>query len=119
MSIIRDAACPVLDFSDVNTDGEYVLKFGELESSKFRIGDKVYAELPDQLRTLRMVTTKPLCVGFGISRPEQVVQAGALADGVVVGSAIVSMIERGGKSPDLVADVGAFIAELKAPLRTT
>jgi tryptophan synthase alpha chain len=75
------------------------------------------ADLPEQLRTLRMLTTKPICVGFGISRPEQVAEAGALADGVVVGSAIVSMIERGGTSSSLVADVGTFIADLKAPLR--
>jgi tryptophan synthase alpha chain len=74
-------------------------------------------ELPEQLRTLRMVTTKPICVGFGISRPEQVAEVGALADGAVVGSAIVTMIERGGTSSRLVGDVGNFIAELKAPLR--
>jgi tryptophan synthase alpha chain len=74
-------------------------------------------ELPEQLRTLRMVTTKPICVGFGISRPEQVAEVGALADGAVVGSAIVAMIERGGTSSRLVGDVGNFIAELKAPLR--
>jgi tryptophan synthase alpha subunit len=35
----------------------------------------------------------------------------------VVGSAIVTMIERGGTSSRLVGDVGNFIAELKAPLR--
>jgi tryptophan synthase alpha subunit len=42
---------------------------------------------------------------------------GALADGVVVGSAIVRLIEDRSSSPALVADVGHFISELKAPLR--
>ena len=77
----------------------------------------VPAELGAQLRSLRMVTTKPICVGFGIARPEQVAAVGALADGVVVGSAIVRLIEARASSPSLVADVGHFIAELKAPLR--
>ena len=74
-------------------------------------------ELGGQLRTLRMLTTKPICVGFGIAKPEQVATVGALADGVVVGSAIVRMIEDKAGSAALVDDVGSFIAELKAPLR--
>ena len=38
---------------------------------------------------MRTATTLPVCVGFGISRPEQARAVGTLADGVVVGSAIV------------------------------
>ncbi len=75
------------------------------------------AELGAQLRALRAVTTKPICVGFGIAKPDQVATVGGMADGVVVGSAIVRMIEDRATSPSLVADVGHFIAELKAPLR--
>jgi tryptophan synthase alpha chain len=74
-------------------------------------------ELGGQLRSLRVVTTKPICVGFGIAKPEQVATVGALADGVIVGSAIVRMIEERSSSSTLVADVGHFIEELKAPLR--
>jgi tryptophan synthase alpha chain len=74
-------------------------------------------DLGAQLRSLRMVTTKPICVGFGISKPEQVATVGALADGVIVGSAIVRLIESRAGSASLVADVGEFIAELKAPVR--
>lgn len=77
----------------------------------------VPAELGAQLRSLRMVTTKPLCVGFGIAKPEQVATVGALADGVIVGSAITRLIESKSTSPTLVDDVGAFIADLKSPLR--
>jgi len=77
----------------------------------------VPADLAGQVRALRMVTTKPICVGFGISQPEQVATVGALADGVIVGSAIVRMIEDRAGSPTLVEDVGEFISELKAPLR--
>ncbi len=63
------------------------------------------------------MTTKPVCVGFGISTPAQVAAVGGLADGAVVGSAIVRLVEERAGSPSLVDDVGAFIAELKAPLR--
>jgi tryptophan synthase alpha chain len=76
-------------------------------------------ELAAQVRALRLVTTKPVCVGFGISTPEQVAMVGELADGVIVGSAIVRCVEEHAASPSLVAEVGTFIAALKAPLRIT
>lgn len=74
-------------------------------------------ELAAQIRALRLVTTKPVCVGFGIGTPEQVAMVGELADGVIVGSAIVRCIEDHADSPGLVPAVGEFIASLKAPLR--
>lgn len=46
-------------------------------------------ELPGTVARLRAATSLPICVGFGISRPEQARSVAALADGVVVGSAIV------------------------------
>jgi tryptophan synthase alpha chain len=79
------------------------------------------AELPPDLsahlRALRGITTKPICVGFGISTPEQAALVGQAADGVIVGSAIVRLIEQHAESPSLVSEVGDFIASLKAPLR--
>jgi tryptophan synthase alpha chain len=47
------------------------------------------SDLPATVARLRGATTLPVCVGFGISRPEQARAVAALADGVVVGSAIV------------------------------
>ena len=73
--------------------------------------------LVPQVRALRAVTTKPICVGFGISRPDQVAEVGRLADGVAVGSAIVRVVEEHAASSSLVGAVGDFIAQLKAPLR--
>jgi tryptophan synthase alpha chain len=46
-------------------------------------------DLPQTIARMRTATDLPLCVGFGISRPEQAHAVGQLADGVVVGSAIV------------------------------
>ena len=74
-------------------------------------------DLEAQITALRRVTTKPVCVGFGIGHPDQVAAVGRLADGVIVGSAIVRLIEERAGSPSLVKDVGDFIAALKEPLR--
>ncbi len=50
-------------------------------------------ELSEQLKWLRTKTDLPLAVGFGISRPEQVDTLRGLADGVIVGSAVVKQLE--------------------------
>jgi len=51
--------------------------------------------LPDSVQRLRSATTLPICVGFGISTPQQARSVGSLADGVVVGSALVKAAEIG------------------------
>jgi tryptophan synthase alpha chain len=74
-------------------------------------------DLAENLRQLRALTTKPVCVGFGISTPEQVAAVAPYADGVIVGSAIVRLVEAHAGSDRLVVEVGNFIDSLKAPLR--
>lgn len=54
----------------------------------------VSAELPATLERLRTVTSLPVCVGFGISTPEQARAVAKLGDGVVVGSALVRAASR-------------------------
>jgi tryptophan synthase alpha chain len=76
-------------------------------------------DLDAQVRTLRLVTTKPVCVGFGVSTPEQVAAVGRIADAVAVGSAIVRTIEQHTGTPTLVDAVGDLVATLKAPLRSS
>jgi tryptophan synthase alpha chain len=62
------------------------------------------------VRRLRRVTKLPVAVGFGISNAEQFVEVGKFADAVVVGSAIVEMIERNrGRE---AAAVGEFVGKL-------
>ena len=53
------------------------------------VRDELPAELPATVARLRATTDLPICVGFGVSRPEQARAVAELADGVVVGSAIV------------------------------
>jgi tryptophan synthase alpha chain len=70
-------------------------------------------------RRVRQLTDLPLAVGFGISTPEQVAEVARIADGVVVGSAIVRFIETHGAAPDLAARLEAFTRQLTAPLRAS
>jgi tryptophan synthase alpha chain len=53
------------------------------------VRDNLPSDLATTVARLRGVTTLPICVGFGISRPEQASAVARIADGVVVGSAIV------------------------------
>ncbi len=80
------------------------------------VRDAISPDLVKQLRALRRITTRPICVGFGISTPEHVSAIAPYADGVIVGSAVVRLVERHAGTPQLVEEVGRFIASLKAPL---
>jgi tryptophan synthase alpha chain len=68
----------------------------------------------DSLAKIRAHTEKPICVGFGISTPDQAAQiAGWGADGVIVGSALVKVIEESAGSPELAGKAAAFVKALK------
>ncbi len=58
--------------------------------------DALPVDLTEYVRRVRSLTTLPLAVGFGISQPEQVRTIAALADGVVVASALIRLMERKG-----------------------
>ena len=64
------------------------------------------------LKRLKRLTQKPIAVGFGISKPEHIKKIRRYADGAVVGSAIISVIEKNLKSKDLVKKVGDFVQKL-------
>lgn len=70
----------------------------------------------DLVRRASRHTDVPLAVGFGVSTPEQAAKIGAIADGVIVGSAIVNIIERESCSPALAAQVSSFVKELRGAL---
>jgi tryptophan synthase alpha chain len=79
--------------------------------------DSLSSSLAPLVKAMRGVTRLPLAVGFGISRPEQAAEAGALADGVVVGSALVRIVEQCGGDPSLELRLEAFARELKGALK--
>ena len=71
------------------------------------------ADLSGFITRVRQVTSLPLAVGFGISTPEHVRQVGRQADGVIVGSALISAV---GAASDPAAAAGEFVARLRAAL---
>ena len=68
--------------------------------------DQLPTELPETIGRLRGATELPICVGFGVSRPEQAQAVARLADGVVVGSAIVRAADE---SPDSAITLAASL----------
>jgi tryptophan synthase alpha chain len=74
---------------------------------------KIAADARRLVERLRRFSDLPVAVGFGISNAEQFSAAGSFADGVVIGSAIVQLIEQSapaGRAPQAVAD---FLRSLK------
>ncbi len=80
------------------------------------------AALPVDLRELvarvKRTTTTPVAVGFGIATPEQAAEVGRLADGVIVGSALVKRIGEAATHADALAEAARFTRALARSLRT-
>ena len=74
--------------------------------------DKLARSALEMARRLKAVTDKPVLVGIGVSTPEQAAEVAAVADGVIVGSALVRRLLDGG-GPEAA---GAFVADLRAGL---
>jgi tryptophan synthase alpha chain len=72
------------------------------------------ADLPGNLAELKQLTDVPICVGFGIGTAEQVAQLSPLAEGAIVGSAIVKRMKQHlGESPaQIAAAVGEYCRNL-------
>ena len=75
-------------------------------------------ELFDNLKWLRGETDLPVCVGFGVSTPDHVKALAPMADGLIVGSAIVRRVAEAASRPraTVLAEIGAYVAELVAAL---
>ncbi len=76
-------------------------------------------EIVDNVAWLRQQTPLPICVGFGISRPEHVRRLAPVADGLIVGSAIVRRIAEAGTRPrdQILVEIGRYVQELLAALQ--
>ena len=71
-------------------------------------------DLVRNLKKIKKITAKPVCVGFGVSSRRQVREIYRLADGVIVGSAIVGEIKKNLKNRNLVRNVGRFVRSLNS-----
>jgi tryptophan synthase alpha chain len=72
------------------------------------------AEICENVAWLRDRTPLPICIGFGISRPEHVRMLSPVADGLIVGSAIVRQIAEAATRPrgEVITEIGDYAAEL-------
>jgi len=73
-------------------------------------------DLAEFVGRVRAVTDTPIAVGFGISTPGQAERAAKLADGVIVGSALINAVRAGSNAPDAAA---AFVRSLGERLSST
>jgi tryptophan synthase alpha chain len=69
------------------------------------------------VRKIRKITELPIAVGFGISRAQQAREIGRFADGIVIGSAVVRLIDENKNNPDLVEIVSNYAGEIKKALQ--
>jgi tryptophan synthase alpha chain len=75
----------------------------------------VFQPARDLVKRLRGLTDLPLCVGFGISQPEHVKEVGEFADGAIVGSALVKLLEGAGTNREkAIQDVVAKVKQLSS-----
>ena len=75
-------------------------------------------EIKEHLKEIRSVTDKPIAVGFGISKPEQAARIAQWADGVIVGSAIIKILEENPFSEDTMCRIGEFVSRIKDAMET-
>jgi tryptophan synthase alpha chain len=66
---------------------------------------------------IRKLTSLPIAVGFGISKPQQAKEIGKFADGVVIGSAVVKLIDDNKDNPDLFKTVSDYVRDIKKTLK--
>ena len=75
---------------------------------------EITTDLASIVKVVRQNTQIPCAIGFGISTPQQAGEMAALADGAIVGSALVQLLEQYGK--DAPAHIGAYVREMKAAM---
>ncbi|MDO8281346.1 MAG: tryptophan synthase subunit alpha [Thermodesulfovibrionia bacterium] len=88
--------------ANASTGFIYYVSITGITGSKLSAGPK----MKQTLRSIKKATKKPVAVGFGISTPEEAASMSLLADGVIVGSAIVKLISEG-------KDISSFVRILR------
>ena len=76
---------------------------------------EIKTDLASIVKVVRENTSIPCAIGFGISTPEQAKRMADTADGAIVGSAIIKLLERYGK--DAPAQIGAYVKSMKDAMR--
>jgi tryptophan synthase alpha chain len=74
------------------------------------------SEIGRNVEQIRKISKTPIAVGFGVTTPEDAAQVSSIADGVIVGSAIVKQIAAGQQQQGMVARVSGFVHTLKSAM---
>lgn len=74
------------------------------------------SEIGQSVEQIRGISKTPIAVGFGVTTPEDAAEISAIADGVIVGSAIVKHIAAGQQQQGMVARVSGFVHTLKSAM---
>ena len=80
------------------------------------VRSEITTDLEAIVKVIRENTNVPCAIGFGISTPEQAKQMAGLADGAIVGSAIVRLLEQYGK--DAPEHIGEYVRKMKEAVRS-
>lgn len=76
---------------------------------------EIKTDLASIVKVVRENTAVPCAIGFGISTPEQAAKMAGIADGAIVGSAVIKLLEQYGK--DAPEQIGAYVKRMKDAVR--
>ena len=79
------------------------------------VRSEITTDLPSIVKVIRENTSLPCAIGFGISTPEQAKKMADISDGVIVGSAIIKLLEKYGK--DAPKRIGEYVKSMKDAIR--
>ncbi len=77
-----------------------------------------FTDIGKNVEKIRKISSTPIAVGFGVATPDDVKHVSAVADAVIVGSAIVNRIAAGHQNVGMVEQVAGFVHSLKAAMAT-
>ena len=78
------------------------------------VRSEITTDLAGIVKTIRQNTALPCAIGFGISTPEQAKKMASIADGAIVGSAIIKILQEHGQNAP--AQIGAYVRKMKEAL---
>jgi tryptophan synthase alpha chain len=70
-------------------------------------------DIKENVKRIKLMTPLPVCVGFGISKPQHAKMLGEFADGIIVGSAIMKIILEEKSNKSALKKIGSFVSGLK------
>jgi len=79
--------------------------------------EAVSESLEEEIHSLKKQVKVPIIVGFGISNTSQARQVKMLADGIVIGSAIVKIIEKNVTKSDTIGELSSFVGDISKTVR--